>query len=63
MKVIDGDSHFMEPLDLFDRYTDAKFREQAMEVVQDPATGKPALVVEGGGSYISSMSKNYSLLS
>jgi predicted TIM-barrel fold metal-dependent hydrolase len=47
MQVIDGDSHFMEPLDLFERYIDPQFREQAMRVVQDPATGKPALVVEG----------------
>ena len=30
MTIIDGDSHFMEPLDLFERYTDPKFREQAM---------------------------------
>ena len=47
MQVIDGDSHFMEPLDLFDRYIDPQFREQAMRVVKDPATGKPALMVEG----------------
>ena len=47
MTIIDGDSHFMEPLDLFERYTDPKFREQAMRVTKDPTTGKPALVVEG----------------
>lgn len=47
MPVIDGDSHFMEPLDLFERYIDPKFRAQAMRVAKDPATGKPTLVVEG----------------
>jgi predicted TIM-barrel fold metal-dependent hydrolase len=47
MKVIDGDSHFMEPLDLFERYIDPAYRDQAMRVVKDPATGQPGLVVEG----------------
>jgi uncharacterized protein len=37
----------MEPLDLFERYIDPKFRDQAMRVAKDPTTGKPTLVVEG----------------
>lgn len=47
MKVIDGDSHFMEPLDLFERCIDPKYREQAMHVEKDPATGELGLIVEG----------------
>ena len=27
MQAIDGDSHFMEPLDLFEQFTDAKYRD------------------------------------
>ncbi|MBI3301290.1 MAG: hypothetical protein HYZ72_04330, partial [Deltaproteobacteria bacterium] len=47
MKVIDGDSHFMEPLDLFERFIDPAYRDQAMRVEKDPATDAPSLVVEG----------------
>jgi len=47
MKVIDGDSHFAEPLDLFERFIDPAYRDQAMRVGKDPATGEPSLVVEG----------------
>lgn len=47
MAIIDGDSHFMEPLDVFDRYIDPAFRDKAMRVTSDPVTGKPALVVDG----------------
>ena len=45
MKVIDGDSHFAEPLDLFERFIDPAYRDQAMRVGKDPATGEPSLVV------------------
>jgi len=47
MKIIDGDSHFMEPLDLFERFIDPAYHDQAMRVSKDPATGTPSLVVEG----------------
>jgi predicted TIM-barrel fold metal-dependent hydrolase len=47
MAIIDGDSHFMEPLDVFERYIDPAFRDQAMRVAKDPGTGAPALVVDG----------------
>ncbi|MEE8043292.1 MAG: amidohydrolase family protein [Pseudomonadales bacterium] len=45
--IIDGDSHFMEPLDLFERYTEAKYRERAVRVGKDPKTGNSALLVDG----------------
>ena len=32
MLAIDADSHFMEPLDLFERYIDPKFRERFVEL-------------------------------
>lgn len=47
MAIIDGDSHFMEPLDVFERYIDPSFREKAMRVAKDPSTGAPVLVVDG----------------
>ena len=30
--VVDGDSHFMEPLDLFERHVDPHFRERAVKI-------------------------------
>ena len=46
MLAIDADSHFMEPLDLFERYIDPKFRERAYKVEKDSTTGKRRLVVD-----------------
>ena len=46
MLAIDADSHFMEPLDLFERYIDPKFRDRAYKVEKDPTTGKRRLVVD-----------------
>ena len=45
--VIDGDSHFMEPLDLFERNVDPRFRERAVRIASDPVTHKRAMVVDG----------------
>ena len=39
MRMIDGDAHFIEPLDLFERYIDPAYRERAMQLQRDPATG------------------------
>ena len=47
MRVIDGDSHFMEPLDLFPRYVDPAFRDRALRVEADPAGGDPQILVDG----------------
>ena len=46
MLAIDADSHFVEPLDLFERRIDARFRDRAYKVQKDPATGKRQLVVD-----------------
>ena len=46
MLAIDADSHFVEPLDLFERRIDARFRDHAYKVKNDPATGRRQLVVD-----------------
>ena len=45
MKAIDGDSHFIEPLDLFERYIDPLFRDRALRVEADQ-TGTLTMVVD-----------------
>ena len=35
MRAIDGDSHFIEPLDLFERYTDTAYRDRTVRVGVD----------------------------
>src|SRR4051812_50122596 len=45
--VIDADGHILEPLDLWDKYMDPKFRDRAPRLVVDPATGTEKLDVEG----------------
>ena len=47
MATVDGDSHFMEPFDLFERYTDPAFRERCVRVERDAGTGERALLVDG----------------
>jgi hypothetical protein len=46
MRVIDGDAHFLEPLDLFERYIDPAYRERAMHLNVDPATGKKQFLAD-----------------
>ncbi len=46
MKVVDGDGHFIEPLDLFEQYTDPAYRERTLCLEKDPASGKKRLVVD-----------------
>ena len=47
MRVIDGDGHFIEPLDVFERYIEPAYRERAMRVEKDPSSGAKRLVVDG----------------
>lgn len=54
MKIVDGDSHLIEPLDLFLRYIEPAYRERAMHVVKDPATGKQRMVVDGKPMHLGS---------
>ena len=46
MKVVDGDSHLIEPLDLYLQYIEPAYRERAMHVEQDSASGKLRMVVD-----------------
>jgi hypothetical protein len=47
MKIVDGDSHFIEPLDVFSRYIEPAYRERAMRLVTDPTSGTQYLLVDG----------------
>ena len=47
MQFIDGDAHFIEPLDLFERFIDPQFRERAMCIRDDPADGSKQILVDG----------------
>ena len=40
MRVIDGDSHFIGPLDLFERYTDPRHRDRTVRVGVDSKSGR-----------------------
>ncbi len=44
--VVDADGHILEPLDLWDRYIDPKFRDRAPRLIVDNKTGKQCLVME-----------------
>ncbi len=43
--VIDADGHILEPLDLWDRYIEPKFRDRAPRIVMGE-NGKERLVIE-----------------
>ncbi len=47
MPVIDGDSHFVEPLDLFETYIDPAFRGREMRFEQDAGTGRLRILTDG----------------
>ena len=48
MRVIDGDSHFIEPLDLFERYVEPEFRERTVRFAADPKRdGRRVMFVDG----------------
>ena len=43
--VIDADGHILEPLDLWEKYMDPKFRDRAPKIVKGE-NGKDRLVIE-----------------
>ena len=45
VRIIDADSHFMEPLDLWERYIDPKFREQCLRFERDGENGGCTVVI------------------
>ena len=54
MKIVDGDSHLIEPLDLYEKYCDSGFRDRAMGAAKDPKTGGRVLVVDGRPMHLGS---------
>jgi hypothetical protein len=46
MRVIDGDSHFIEPLDLFERYIDPAYRDRTVRVGVDSSGRVTGLIVD-----------------
>ena len=46
-EIIDGDSHFMEPLDLWLRYSDPAFRDRCIRFPMNDAKTELDIVVEG----------------
>ena len=46
MLAIDADSHFVEPLDLYEKYIDPQFRDRAFKVQTNPTTGLRQMVVD-----------------
>jgi hypothetical protein len=43
--VIDADGHILEPFDLWNKYTDPKYRDRAPRLVEDE-NGKRRLIIE-----------------
>ena len=45
-RIIDADSHFMEPLDLWERYIEAKYRSRCLRFEREP-DGNYAMLLDG----------------
>lgn len=43
--VVDADSHFMEPLDLWERYIEPQYRSRCLRFAPDPDTGRQVMLV------------------
>ncbi len=46
MRVIDGDAHFIEPLDLFEQFIDPAYRDRCFRAAKDSTTGTRTLIVD-----------------
>jgi predicted TIM-barrel fold metal-dependent hydrolase len=46
-RIIDADSHFMEPLDLWERYIESKYRSRCLCIVREPSSGYYQIVIDG----------------
>ena len=45
-RIIDADSHFMEPLDLWERYIEPKYRSRCLRFEREP-DGNYAMLLDG----------------
>ena len=46
-RIIDADSHFMEPLDLWPRYIESRYRDRCLRFERDAATDQHVLLIDG----------------
>ena len=46
-RIIDADSHFMEPLDLWSRYIDPAYRSRCLRFERDPIIGRLVMRLDG----------------
>src|SRR5215470_11558627 len=44
-RIIDADSHFMEPLDLWERYIEPQYRSRCLRFEREPETGRYTMLV------------------
>src|SRR5262245_51674375 len=61
--VVDGDSHFMEPLDLFEEHVEPRFRERAVRLATDPVTHQRARMVESNPMRLSDVEEVLGIVS
>lgn len=47
-RIIDADSHFMEPLDLWERYIEPRYRSRCLRFERDPRTGRSVMCINEG---------------
>ena len=45
--IIDADAHFAEPLDLWQKYIEPKYRERAFRVELGETAGQGKIIVDG----------------
>ena len=47
-RIIDADSHFMEPLDLWERYIEPHYRSRCLRFAHDPHSGRRVMLINEG---------------
>ncbi len=47
-RIIDADSHFMEPLDLWERYIEPQYRSRCLRFEREPQSGRHVMVINEG---------------
>lgn len=47
-RIIDADSHFMEPLDLWERYIGPQYRSRCLRFERDPQSGRHVMAINEG---------------
>jgi uncharacterized protein len=47
-RIIDADSHFMEPLDLWERYIEPQYRSRCLRFEREPRSGRHVMLINEG---------------